>query len=65
MSTARSTNMMMGMMRMMNMCMMMRAKNRSLAYCPVIRVKFPTGLKAYELSGLLIFPGTKRPAAGR
>ena len=32
MSTARSTNMMMGMMRMMNMCMMVRAKNRSLAY---------------------------------
>lgn len=28
----RNDNMMMGMMRMMNMCMMMRAKNRSLAY---------------------------------
>ena len=28
----RNDNMMMGMMRMMNMCMMVRAKNRSLAY---------------------------------
>ena len=27
----RNDNMMMGMMRMMNMCMMMRAQNRSLA----------------------------------
>lgn len=31
MKFSRNDNMMMGMMRMMNMCMMMRAQNRSLA----------------------------------